>query len=486
MSEFATPLQRTPVRQSDTEHDASKNTEPNKSSQFKSPQVFFDQTNGKHVRDTPSSGRGLTKKFKSKIPQRTPKLTHKFASPSELHARSMLSFDLHGGVTVSDDQIPGESSLFVKFVKNRRRSDGRGSLRELINKRIALQTTGQVLALRKANDPKPPTEPPASASAQPPKEIRVKHIRSKLKKTVRFHDTPARESLRSRRDLEIPLGQSDDEGAGDVPVLSPTQQLSPTQPIAQEPPSLSQTQVWMGTQETAPDAASPQSTSPRTSAPGCTPSPPQRPRPRRNMFVDDEASEDEEEGNMGSADESDGSSESDLSDLVASTPEDTENDSSSHAKLHMRWRKEMEDSFDPFAPKGKREEKLDEHHVSRKDRILAAAKQVTFSPPRLVKKLVQEKPRKPADTIPEWKTLNRKRAGPKRNPHRRSSVSSVDRFEINTTATRTDQSFKFIAAPSKALLESIERKHQLKSIAEESSAAPQRLMGTKRFVFGKA
>ncbi len=484
MSEFATPIQRTPVRQSDSDSDTSKNIKRATASQFKSPQVLFDQTNGKHLRETPSSGRGLTKKIRSKLPRRTPNLTHKFASPSEIYTRSMLSFDLHGGVAVSDDQIPGESSLFVKFVKNRRRSDGRGSLRELINKRIALQTSGQVLALRKANDPKPPTELPASTSAQPPKEKVVKQS-SKQKKTVRFHNSPsARQSFNSRKDLEIPLGQGDDEGVSEDPQLSETQQPTPTEELTQP---LSQTQVWMGTQETVPEVESPH-TSPSPSPPSEA-APSQRPRQRRpkNMFVDDEASDEDEEG--GCDDESDGSNESDLSDLVASTPEDSDNDASGHAKLHMRWRQEVEDSFDPFDPKGKQREQVDERHVSRKDRILAAAKQVAYSPAKPPVKKVEEKPAaapKPIDTVvPAWKNVTRKRAGPKRNPHRRSSVSSVDRFEINTTAPRGDQSFKFISAPSKAVLDSIERKHQLKTIAEESSAAPQRLMGTKRFVFGK-
>jgi hypothetical protein len=59
----------------------------------------------------------------------------------------MLTFDLHGG-RLNDGEVVGETELFVKFVKNRRVSTGRGSLKELINKRIAYQVGAQVLAGR--------------------------------------------------------------------------------------------------------------------------------------------------------------------------------------------------------------------------------------------------------------------------------------------------------------------------------------------------
>jgi hypothetical protein len=213
------------------------------------------------------------------------------------------------------------------------------------------------------------------------------------------------------------------------------------------------------------------------------------------MFVDDEASEDSEDGARPSGDESEGSDDSDLSDLVASTPEDSDNDSQGHAKLHLQWRQAMEDRYDPFAPKGVSSKYLDETsaHKSRKERLLQVAKFETASPLKATavpkKKVVEDKLPKQPELVPAWKLVTRKRAGPKRNPHRRSSVSSVDRFDFtNSTSSLTRQidtvNFSFISAPSKAALESIDKRHELKTIAEEAAAAPQRLMGSKRFVFG--
>jgi hypothetical protein len=149
----------------------------------------------------------------------------------------------------------------------------------------------------------------------------------------------------------------------------------------------------------------------------------------------------------------------------------------------------MEEHYDPFAPKGRArggEDDDSNERKSRKERLVAAAKLVENSPKKSKKKSAQ-KINPPVPTAKEdWKTVTRKRAGPKRNPHRRSSVSSVDRIEVSTTSRATcATNFSFISAPSKAALDKIETRHQLKTIAEESSAAPQRLLGSKRFVFGR-
>jgi hypothetical protein len=106
------------------------------------------------------------------------------------------------------------------------------------------------------------------------------------------------------------------------------------------------------------------------------------------------------------------------------------------------------------------------------------------------RKLDKNKPQKPMAAPPmappAWTLINKKRPGPKRNPHRRSSVSSCDgsiRIEI-IRESKKSEIFSFITAPPKSALDKIQQRQELKTIAEETAAAPQRLQGSKRFVFG--
>jgi len=449
--------------------------------------VVFADEEKKHLRSTPASGRGLSKKLRGNVTEQVSRLHSKKASPSRIFAQSMLTFDLHPGAQLGEDQLPpGESDLFVKFVTNRRKSDGRGSLRELINKRIALQSSGQILAQRRELNQKP---------APPVEKPELKTVQKKTQKSDRSITSTSRVQRVSDM-LEIPLGQDEDPSSSESPRTDMVDNVC-----------LSQTQVWRGMEAVpshTPDLIPPQYTSPhevseepcessqdkvaqesssesseRSAEWPSTGSPRGRHRPQRNRFIDDEASQ---ESDASQDDEEGSSDDADLSDLIASSSED--DDPSSHARLHMQWQQQVEDKYDPFK-KGRDDIRpANDKENRRKNRLLATAAVTTG------RKLDKNKPQKPMAAPPmappAWTLINKKRPGPKRNPHRRSSVSSCDgsiRIEI-IRESKKSEIFSFITAPPKSALDKIQQRQELKTIAEETAAAPQRLQGSKRFVFG--
>ena len=88
-------------------------------------------------------------------------------SPSKVLANSMLSFDLCTGSRLLEDDVNGEDELFVKFVTNRRKSSGRGTLQHLINKRIALQTSSKQIEQRKIKQQATLNDQKISAKQEP-------------------------------------------------------------------------------------------------------------------------------------------------------------------------------------------------------------------------------------------------------------------------------------------------------------------------------
>ena len=456
-------------------------------------------------------------------------------SPSKLYAKSMLTFDLHKG-PLADDEVPGDSELFVNFVTNRRRSSGRGSLKEMINKRIAYQTGAKVIALRQAetkenaekvNRKQPVTEPSVSTSTAPVHESREtkKH---KVKK-----QRAAPESARlSSEPLEVPLAQDDfPDSRNDDPVLSQTQvlhqedyTLSQTQLYAPSQPrvSVTPTQVFRG--DALPRTASPSlpflptPQVARDAEPDTDTSPeiirrsletvfeeeeeesqvPVR-RKGRNRFIEDEADESDDCEGSDDEDEEDGF----LSDLIASSSEDEPGtqDEARMARLHAQWMREQEDSFDPFAVKGRKGIAEDNEHEAVKARRIRQAKAVKQLEEKV--KLPKKPIRVPKKTKPEplvqapvksSSTVNGQPPRAKKYPNRRSSVSSigseldlhVGRNMLNRarrSSLGASGTFSFIAVPDKLgqIVAAAARKDEESA---KAAAGSSRLMGKKRFAFG--
>ena len=471
---------------------------------LKSPQVVFEagvpENRAKHGRSTPLSGRGKLKKIREDLLEKLAAQRLITASPSRIFSKSMLSFDLHAGPLL-DDEVPGENELFVKFLTDRRRSTGRGTLRELINKRIALQTGAQALAQRQAKIGPPPQQVPSEPALDPSRKPK-RDTRPKPDAPIRKKKNELKaESLNTSRrvsDLEIPLAQ--DEYVTSQPAVSQTQIFNPD--------LLSQTQVLSRDQVGSPRARTPHSAReniPFMSTPLVAPtqedverypletveeeeprseSPP-KPRRERNRFIDDEADESED---CLSGDEED-DDDSDLSDLIASSPE-SDNDASDHIALHQKWLMEQENQI-PSAPRDESTKpRRRPRPVADPSRVLLNSK--LAGKPKPIK-VQLKKPVNP--TVPEaaQPVAASKIKGPPRArkfPHRKSSVSSacseldvrVGRQLLNHS--RRSGLFDFIAPPDAAALRKIQNNSIVREEEAAKSAAGSRLMGTRRFAFG--
>jgi hypothetical protein len=442
-------------------------------------------------------------------------------TPSKLYAKSMLTFDLHKG-PLADDEVPGDSELFVNFVTNRRRSSGRGSLKEMINKRIAHQTGARALALRKAE------------AKENSEKLNQERVDSQIKvdeSSASVHDTRERkrhkvtkqravpESARlSSESLEVPLGQEEStEARNENPILSQTQVLH------REDPALSQTQPYVPTDahvSATPTQVFRGDALPRTASPSlpflATPqvdgdaeseSSPEIPRRRletvfeevprgRNRFIEDEADEsddcdgsDDEEGEDGF-----------LSDLIASSSEDEmgTQDEARMARLHAQWMREQEDSFDPFSIKGRKALPEDvgfEDIKARRARYAKAAKQLEDKP-KLPKKpnRLPKKTKPVVDVVKPVEIKGRVQPRPKKNPNRRSSVSSigsdldlhVGRNMLNRarrSSLGVKGTFSFISVPDK-LEKTMAEAARKDEASAKAAAGSSKLMGKKRFAFG--
>ena len=472
----------------------------------------------KHPRSSPASGRGKLKKLRDKLHSKVAEQRFAKVTPSKLYARSMLTFDLHPG-TIADGEIPGESELFVKFVTDRKKSTGRGSLKELINKRIAFQVGAKAIALREAEKSKPATEQVSVDLPEPPVEPqvpaveKVKPKKSKKKVFESRRETEmieiplAQDSRRTSDLLEVPLGQADVVSKeNEIPTVSQTQVLmSQTQVYHHEDiddPRIKTPKVAVEStplpflptpqlDEREPDLAVP-SFRLETVVEETDEETPKRERvPKfRNNFVDDEAEESEDCDNDSEGSGSDGF----LSDLIASSPDESSQDGSRLARLHAEWMREQEDKFDPFAIKGRKESSEDVSDVKqrRKKALLAAA--ATKVPSKPVRQPL--KPKKPKQTVPEPLQPAPKPNVPlgkprvKKYPHRRSSVSSIGselEFRVGSDVLNRNKrsSFAFIKAPEKDKLDRILTSANLKDeAAAKASAGAVKLMGKKRFAFG--
>jgi hypothetical protein len=422
------------------------------------------------------------------------------ASPSHIVARSMLTFDLHGG-KIDSEEIPGESELFVKFVKDRRTSNGRGSLKELINKRIALQVGAQALANREA-DKNAKAQKATDKEPEAPQEVKPKPVKPKSHKKKK-PEKVSKPVITSRRDsefLEVPLGQDD----LDDPLVSQTQVLERSQEV------MSQTQVYRPESPTPVEEtrllflATPQvdiglwsETLQRTEGEHLEPvmeeeenegeEPSQRKPVRRNRFIDDEA----EESGDGSEEFSDDGSGTDLSDLIASSPEQSQSQGD-HARLHAEWLHQREEAYDPFAVKNRHQEEVGELKAKRRlRRALFPINELPIpaKPKKPTKKI--EKQVKPVETIPSVPRA-REPIRVKKYPHRKSSVSSAcSELDVRVGGQPLNNrpssgTFSFIQAPA---MEKLEKASASITVREEATAKAMtgatRLMGNKRFVFGQ-
>lgn len=534
MSCPSTPLQRTPAKDRVSEDlpiescdalDARNVFSESLQVKFKSPQVSFhaegNQHEGSHKnhRSTPESGRGKLKKIKEDIAAKLASRTFQTASPSHIVSKSMLSFDLGPTSRLNnEEEIAGENELFVKFVMGRRNSSGRGTLQRLINKRIALQVGTQAVAQRKMEGKIAQAEvAKENEPTVPPNKERTRKEKKKVPRQIKL-PVPRQELSRQSEfyELEIPLGQQDASKRNSVEATA----MSLTQVLDQEP--MSQTQVLEPMSQTQVFEKTQPRMEPHTPAPMTQYSPGEKlpflatpfeghlepvkeeseselvvqaKEDRKRMirrFMDIEADESDSEGGVGRGSEEDSESSGDLSDLIASEEEEDDN-VDVHAKLHRKWMEEQEDSFDPFL-RNKRQVMDEQERESVKERRkkhLATFREMMQKP---VGKRNQRPKKKLAETVPEAKpkpiARKPKQAWVKRNPHRKSSVSSCTDIDINIGSTalrsRANGHFCFITAPSKQALEKIALRDEAKTVAEAKAAAGSRLMGAKRFVFGNS
>lgn len=473
---------------------------------LKSPQVLFqgpEKERAKHPRSTPSSGRGKLKRLKERISSKIAGQRFTKASPSHLVSRSMLSFDLHAG-PLHEDEIPGDSELFVKFVKDRRGSTGRGSLKELINKRIALQVGAKALAVRQVAANPAPAEPSEKPKEKPAKPIRLKADKARSgspKAQNAIQPNPYEQvkegevSRRASELLEVPLAQDD---------FPPESTCSQTQVF--ERPELSQTQVLQRTPlrpDSEPDL--PFLPTPQVdvlepveeeSESDCSSEVENaikaKPKMKKvfNPFLDDEA-EGSEDGSHGGS--SDSESDSDLTDLIASSPEE-EGSPTSHARLHAKWlREEEERLFDENRPPA------NDGEQKRRNRMKLRMPLPVFQPQikKHVPKKKSEKIVEAANTVVEEKKEIKKPppiARPKKFPHRRSSVSSAcSELEVRVGTQILNQKerpsvtgpFAFIEKPDEDRLAKAAAKITAHEEAtSKAMAGASKLMGKKRFAFG--
>jgi len=393
------------------------------------------------------------------------------ASPSRLCAQSMLSFDLerYG----SDEVLGGDDELFVKFVTDRRRSSGRGTLRTLINKRINLQVGATALAQRRAEKVSVKAEV-ETVTLPRIEELPEKPKRKKKKKKEVIPAPSSRESI-----LEIPLGQED--SGSEQSTISQTQVFGRDEEIF-----ISQTQVLSRSEPPTPLAFMP---TPRVERLETVEEEPER-RVRkvfRNPFVDDEAEQSEDGGEIGSSDESSGS-DADLSDLIASSgSEIADDDPFAHAKLHREW---LEDQENRELVEGGKESKEVGASERARRRALALAKLETSKKECVKKKekLKGEKSerKKIIEIAPTRVPVGKISHRPRKFNNRKSSVSSsCTDLDIRViSALPKSGGFSFLLAPAENVLASVSEKMTAKMDAESRNATGSRLMGSKRFVFG--
>jgi hypothetical protein len=501
MSIPSTPLKDDEsVLKRDLAHQTTSGVFYNKRSVLKSPQVVFPNDPKldrptKHARSTPQSGRGKLKKLREQVRSKVSAQRIARASPSHIVSKSMLTFDLHGG-RIGNDEIPGESELFVNFVKDRRASNGRGSLKELINKRIALQVGAQALAVREAEKnvantkqlQKPVTTENSSMQSAGGKSSIPKKKSERVNKPVHV-------SRRGSEFLEVPLAQEELE----EPMMSQTQVFERSQP-------LTQTQIYRpeepeneGEESQLPFLSTPlvmdwgrprsdcDHLEPVTEEDEEEPVQPKR-AAGRNRFVDDEA----EESGEGSEDLTDDGEDTDLSDLIASSPEESQSQGG-HARLHAKWLEEQENSFDPFAIKNR----SDGESMKAKRRLRRALFPINELPiPIKTKKPAKTagKPAKKEEEVVPPVPKPREPVRVKRYPHRKSSVSSacseldihVGGQTLNNRPRPSSGTFSFIQAPPKDKLEKATSSLLSREEATaKAMAGATKLMGNKRFAFGQ-
>ena len=498
MSDNSTPIRGSPGTEEG-------DSQPRKSALDigRSPQVRFEADfvkigQVKHERSTPSSGRGRLKKIRERVAEKLSGRRLMNESPSRMLARSMLTFDLE---SARSDDITGDGELFVKFVTDRRKSSGRGTLRTLINKRINFQVGVQAIAQRSACN-----EPPEAATLKDSnvgKTKTEKKQRKKKKDKVKVKECDVPTTREDSDDFEIPLGQEDEQQC-DIADLSQTQVLE------KEDSLVSQTQIYSN--QTLSSSSSSSSPMPFLSTPNrletvfeedaAVPLPKQR--KEKNRFVDDEAEEsDDGQGDEESSSGSDG----DLSDLIASlspTEADQEDSYSSlHAKLHREWIEQQENRR-LFLNHSHRQESVGAVARARARAIaVAAAASIASKPkpkPKLKTKFISQYDNKidPISTSAVRRVPLPSRPLRSRYNNRRSSVSSasteIDIVRIpacNRNRRKPTQengdgesNFTFLRGPSEEALAVVSERLAAKTDAEIKSAGGSRLMGSKRFVFG--
>ena len=435
---------------------------------LKSPQVDFSAL--KHARPSPQSGRGACKKKKDVPARKKLGLAYNIASPSDLFARSMLSFDLDP--KVDDENYIGENELFVKFHSDRRRSTGRGTLQTLINKRIALQASGQVLAQRQQKQLVEQTVEKPVLDASP---VQVPPPVGKQKRQKKKKD---------QYDLEIPLGQDfvfDNETQQDTVLVSQQDTLL-----------VSQTQIYVRHEEEDEEEegkdGGDQEEEEQDEEEQDEEENKDHDIPEKNLdflptplkFLDLEASESDEDNNESNDDDS----RSNVSDLIGSDHSEDSN-GFNHFQLHQKWQQEEEEkegqrgeevkvmktkSFlrELFVPKKIFPKLMNENKTKvifeNASKELSAAQEVTIKKTRVdfSKEVSAQEVSIGRETVAKFV---------KKFPNRRSSVSSSCSDIKVVRVSKTEGVFSFLPVVEE-------------QVVHEDIPTGQRLMGTKRFVFG--
>lgn len=473
---FAMAEQSTPIRRSPESDERAANRSTTNAKEFrKSPQVRFDMQSEKIEGIKNERGLDKLRKIRENLAEKEGDRKVLKASPSRLFARSMLSFDLERGGL---DEIPVcEDELFVKFVTDRRKSSGRGTLRTLINKRINLQVGAYAIAQREASKE---VKKVANEKDRGEEVMRKKASgkKKRLKPVLENHITFSEPEQSPGDDkLEIPLGQEDaittdfeDEESSDL-LLSQTQVLNREEPLE-----------FMGTplrldtvrehEESVPCKVRKQVI-------------------KKNHFVDDEAEESEDcRFSRNGDDDSSAHEGSDLSDLIASSSgEDASNDEDPflHARVHGEWLIEKENEV---LNRLEEPNYIDERRSARKRGLLAAVmlinrpqNNVRRKEAKLEKPVIIKQPPPVRVALPKFNTR------PRKYSKRKSSVSSCctelrEIVKSDITQVRQAGGFSFLSGPSETALAAIHERVGVKNDALTKNASGARLMGSKRFVFG--
>lgn len=401
-------------------------------------------------------------------------------------SKSMLSFDLRRDSGQMEKSVQDE--LIVVRNPGKRRSSGRHTLQSFISRKLALQAGADALKKREPASKQPLGTKLASNSSNksdaphsPKKVLHPERVtKSRLIPPRRSHSSRVSETF-------IPMGQD-----GDIP---------PNEDVVS---SLSQTQIYVSPGKFTPSKiysplpfmATPptvrvrdRARSPRLegiaeeSEEESDDAPRRKPvkKPVRSLFLDIEASESSEGG---SGDEGEESDASDISGLIASgTLESDEEDV--HRKLHAQWEREQdakEINLARISPEG----------IRRKRKVDAPVKNTVITNAHVP--LRKRKLPKPAEKPLPTTTLT-KNPGPTyvtRKPtyttrNRRSSVSQGSDAEvriIRSASAPTGLPFSFIKPPPEESAKMAIQRQEAQQTMREQAAAPQRLNGAERFVFG--